>query len=806
MAAKNYSEILALVNAGNQMGLSNTIKRDYGIPLDFTSVQPSYNDAVIYAAENTKAYVGQPLSVGGKLYIINDVAAENKYTIDGKAYDNYLVEVGSATEGDGATIDLENGVLTLHGFEGALSGYLPRKAEDGTLEWVPVSAVVQGDGNKVTTLVSGDESVTITKKVDTDDSLVYDLTVNIPTVPEYTLVQEERAQGATSTTYHLVEDGTNIGNAIVVPDAYDDTNINNRLDNMYTKEEVEGKIDLAVSTILGEGIDEAYNTLKEIQDILEGTDGEAIDGLIESVEANKQAIETLNGTGEGSVAKKIEDAIAPVRELADAAQTAEEVSAAISIAFDEANLDQYATKAEIPAIQVANGVNLRGATVHFKQTGWVDGVGYEVIFKADDFEIYSEEDVYHVVKDGVDETHNTGGFNEFTYTFPSNKNYFVTDFRTDVVATEVTISTLKVGVAAKAIGDEDGNSIKATYATKAELAPIATTANNASTAVANLETRFDEIVAVGGEPNAINKIQVNGEELAITNKTVNILVPTQLSDLSDGSKALSDISTILGRVGTLETAKGDHETRLGVAEGQIASLIAEDKTINETLGTIAGDLVALQGEDARIAGLVESNLALINKKANATDVYTIAQIDGKIGEINGELANKLEANALTPYAKTEDVAKTYATIEALNGVSGNLAAEIERAKAAEEKIAGDLALLIENPTEALDSVKELITHVTAHGTAVEGIITRLDGHDTAIGGINDRLAILEAKPDYELPAATTSILGGVKLSAEVGVNTDGQLEVKTLSTDKLVQGENELVLNGGTATGAASKQ
>ena len=32
MAAKNYEEILAHVNAGNQMGLSNTIKRDYGIP------------------------------------------------------------------------------------------------------------------------------------------------------------------------------------------------------------------------------------------------------------------------------------------------------------------------------------------------------------------------------------------------------------------------------------------------------------------------------------------------------------------------------------------------------------------------------------------------------------------------------------------------------------------------------------------------------------------------------------------------------------------------------------------------------
>ena len=45
-----------------------------------------------------------------------------------------------------------------------------------------------------------------------------------------------------------------------------------------------------------------------------------------------------------------------------------------------------------------------------------------------------------------------------------------------------------------------------TYATKAELEPVATAAANAQTAVGNLETRFDEIVAVGGEPNAINKI------------------------------------------------------------------------------------------------------------------------------------------------------------------------------------------------------------------------------------------------------------------------------------------------------------
>ena len=76
-------------------------------------------------------------------------------------------------------------------------------------------------------------------------------------------------------------------------------------------------------------------------------------------------------------------------------------------------------------------------------------------------------------------------------------------------------------------------------ATKEELGPIATAASNAETAVGNLESRFDEIVAVGGEPNAINKIQVNGSELAITNKTVNIEVPTSISGL-EGWTALDE--------------------------------------------------------------------------------------------------------------------------------------------------------------------------------------------------------------------------------------------------------------------------
>ncbi len=65
--ANNFQEILAVVNKGNQMGLSNTIKRNNGIPLDFSSVQETYEAALDSATNNPRAYIGQPIAVGDTL-------------------------------------------------------------------------------------------------------------------------------------------------------------------------------------------------------------------------------------------------------------------------------------------------------------------------------------------------------------------------------------------------------------------------------------------------------------------------------------------------------------------------------------------------------------------------------------------------------------------------------------------------------------------------------------------------------------------------------------------------------------------
>lgn len=54
-------------------------------------------------------------------------------------------------------------------------------------------------------------------------------------------------------------------------------------------------------------------------------------------------------------------------------------------------------------------------------------------------------------------------------------------------------------------------------------------------ALESLEGRVDDIVTTGGEPNVIDSIKVNGTAQTVTNKAVDITVPTAVSDLTNDS-------------------------------------------------------------------------------------------------------------------------------------------------------------------------------------------------------------------------------------------------------------------------------
>ena len=82
----------------------------------------------------------------------------------------------------------------------------------------------------------------------------------------------------------------------------------------------------------------------------------------------------------------------------------------------------------------------------------------------------------------------------------------------------------------------------ATYATKDELKATDDVAKDAQSRVGIVEGKIDEITSVGGEPNVVEKIKVNGVTLEVekdaegkSTKSVNIPVPTKFSEITDDS-------------------------------------------------------------------------------------------------------------------------------------------------------------------------------------------------------------------------------------------------------------------------------
>lgn len=383
-----------------------------------------------------------------------------------------------------------------------------------------------------------------------------------------------------------------------------------------------------------------------------------------------------------------------------------------------------------------------------------------------------------------------------------------------------------------------------TYATKTELAAVETTASNASKDVASLETRFDEIVAVGGEPNVINKIQVNGANLDIVDKTVNITMPTKFSDLTDDSgfdaritaakaqadKGVSDAAAADGkattnaeeiakhatRLTTLETAKTDHETRILAVENANSEHAGQFNALKATVESHT-ELIAAKAAQADL------NAAVSRIATSETAIKTLNETT--VPAINAEIAKKADATALADYYTKTEVgtiaegktlvemiadAKSEATYDD-TAVKALITAEETRAKAAEKANADEIARVngvlvnaLENNAEGLDSIKELASWIEEHGTDASAMAKGIEDNAAAIAAINhEETGILAQAKAYvdALPAATAEALGLVKYDdVSIKMNENQQLYVAKISTDILEQGSQALVLNGGSAT------
>ena len=393
----------------------------------------------------------------------------------------------------------------------------------------------------------------------------------------------------------------------------------------------------------------------------------------------------------------------------------------------------------------------------------------------------------------------------------------------------------------------------AAYATKDELAPVTQTANNASTEVANLKTRFDEIVAVGGEPNAINTIKVNGTAQAITDKTVDIAVPTKFSDITDDSgfdaritaaqsaataaqsaaegaqasanAAQNEVDTLETEVGGIQTVVaghttsiGDHATRIGALEQADIAHATEYNTLN---GIVSGHTAAIatKAEQTAVDSVIasaaantsaiktinETTIPAINtevaKKANSADVYTKTEIDNLVGKTS---------EGKTLISMVEEISAT---------VTGNdvavrklIADETDRATKVEADFETRIAQMetfwdAADDDQIINKLAEIVNYIESDTSGALDMAADIQANTEAIAAINNEdTGILAIAKEYvndsigAIPAATADVLGLVKYDNNtIKKNESNQLYVAKISTDILEQGELELVLNGGTA-------
>lgn len=277
----------------------NLNRQAYG-PLDISNVFSSRADLDYYLSKGAKKdgvspywLKVVPYPYEGQIIATAIEGAVSAFVLSLDKDGNFMTnEIGNSA--DDVTIDVVEGKLTLKGFVSAADNTIPQKQPDGSISWVKISDVVSGDTNTTYDIVAADGSgITVNKvKSESGDHYTYTIDVSIPSAA-YSV---KKTEGEGFTTYQLTKDGVAEGSNIVVPDAYDDTELTGRVTT------VESKIAALEGTTHFIGVKEALPDSANIGDVCIVGNKEHIyteDGWVElgdtSAEAERlTALEAIN--------------------------------------------------------------------------------------------------------------------------------------------------------------------------------------------------------------------------------------------------------------------------------------------------------------------------------------------------------------------------------------------------------------------------------------------------------------------------------------------------------------------------------
>lgn len=143
--------------------------------------------------------------------------------------------------------------------------------------------------------------------------------------------------------------------------------------------------------------------------------------------------------------------------------------------------------------------------------------------------------------------------------------------------------------------------------------------------VTALSERVDEIVSAGGEPNVIETVKVNGVAQEVSDKAVDITVPTKVSDLNNDSQFQTNaqvaqaIQTAIAATGHASFEKVDAVPSAEEAEDNILYLVMNSKTKHyDIYAKVENEVVLLDDTTVDLTNYVEK----VEGKGLSTNDYT----------------------------------------------------------------------------------------------------------------------------------------------------------------------------------------
>lgn len=271
-------------------------------------------------------------------------------------------------------------------------------------------------------------------------------------------------------------------------------------------------------------------------------------------------------------------------------------------------------------------------------------------------------------------------------------------------------------------------------------------------------------------------VKANTEAIAVLNG----------SGAGSVAKAIADAKALIDAdVDAVEVKVDAAQAAADKAQGEVDALETLVGTLPE--GTTAKSVVDYV--NVKTAGIAtDAALGELQSQLNgAQDAIDAIEADYLKAADKTELQDQITANngaiagVVADYLKAADKTELQVNIDK-KADNTALEAEIARAKAAEEKNAADIALIMNNPdTDVVDSINEFITYVAEHGEVATGLQTQITKNKDDIAAevlratgaeetLAGRLDVLE-KIDHEAYVAADTALSNT-LTAEINKKAD----------------------------------